>query len=333
MHRITTFRQLNAIDAVARLGGVSRAAEELHLTQPTVSLQLRMLEEATGTPLVQRVGRGTQLTPAGEVMAGYAGQILRLWRDAVEEVAALKGDMSGTLRVGAITTAEYLLPPMLVAFTGERPEVKIKLSVGNREEILRMLAMHEIDLAIIGRPPTDMRTHATPFAKHPMAFIAAPDHPLMARKNLALQDLLDANLLVRERGSGTRNTVERLFREAGLRLPVGSELSSNAAIKRMVSARLGVAFLSLHACTLEFQAGLIGLLPLKDNPIEREWYVMHLPGIRIPRVAMAFRAFLVEHGQAEINRQLETFDGILGRLHARAARKRGSRRSTKPAKR
>lgn len=325
MNRSTTFRQLNAIDAVARLGGVSRAAEELHLTQPTVSLQLRLLEQATGTPLVQRVGRGMQLTPAGEVIAGYAGQMLRLWRDAVEEVAALKGDLAGTLRVGAITTAEYLLPPMLVAFTGQRPEVKIKLSVGNREEIIRMLAMHEIDLAIIGRPPSDVRTHATPFAKHPMAFIAAPDHPLMSRRNLSLKDLLNANLLVRERGSGTRNTVERLFKEAGHRLPLGSELSSNAAIKRMVAAGLGVAFLSLHACTLEFQAGLIGLLPLKDNPIERDWYVLNLPGVRIPRVAMAFRAFLIEHGQAEITRQLETFDGILSRLHARSSGRRDRR--------
>ncbi|WP_029049376.1 LysR family transcriptional regulator [Cupriavidus sp. amp6] len=328
MNRSTTFRQLNAIDAVARLGGVSRAAEELHLTQPTVSLQLRLLEQATGTPLVQRVGRGMQLTPAGEVIAGYAGQMLRLWRDAVEEVAALKGDQAGTLRVGAITTAEYLLPPMLVAFTGQRPEVKIKLSVGNREEIIRMLAMHEIDLAIIGRPPSDVRTHATPFAKHPMAFIAAPDHPLMSRRNLSLKDLLNANLLVRERGSGTRNTVERLFKEAGHRLPLGSELSSNAAIKRMVAAGLGVAFLSLHACTLEFQAGLIGLLPLKDNPIERDWYVLNLPGVRIPRVAMAFRAFLIEHGQAEITRQLETFDGILSRLHTRSSRRRKGKAST-----
>ncbi|MBP0630415.1 LysR family transcriptional regulator [Cupriavidus sp. AcVe19-1a] len=328
MNRSTTFRQLNAIDAVARLGGVSRAAEELHLTQPTVSLQLRLLEQATGTPLVQRVGRGMQLTPAGEVIAGYAGQMLRLWRDAVEEVAAHKGDQAGTLRVGAITTAEYLLPPMLVAFTGQRPEVKIKLSVGNREEIIRMLAMHEIDLAIIGRPPSDVRTHATPFAKHPMAFIAAPDHPLMSRRNLSLKDLLNANLLVRERGSGTRNTVERLFKEAGHRLPLGSELSSNAAIKRMVAAGLGVAFLSLHACTLEFQAGLIGLLPLKDNPIERDWYVLNLPGVRIPRVAMAFRAFLIEHGQAEITRQLETFDGILSRLHTRSSRRRKGKAST-----
>ncbi|MEC3768762.1 MULTISPECIES: LysR family transcriptional regulator [Cupriavidus] len=327
MNKTTTFRQLNAIDAVARLGGVSRAAEELHLTQPTVSLQLRLLEEATGTPLVQRSGRGLLMTPAGEVMAGYASQILKLWRDAVEEVAALRGGIAGTLRVGAITTAEYLLPQMLVAFTQCNPEVKIVLRVGNREEIVRMLGMHEIDLAIIGRPPSELRTNAVTFAKHPMAFIAAPDHPLMSRRHNTLHDLLAENLLIRERGSGTRDTVERLFREAGLRLPHGSELSSNAAIKRMVSAGLGIAFLSLHACTLEFQAGLIGVLPLAGNPVERDWYVAHLPAVRLPPAASAFRAFLVENGPEEIHRQLESFDGILKRLHQserRRAKLRGS---------
>ncbi|WP_354683063.1 LysR family transcriptional regulator [Cupriavidus necator] len=320
MHKNATFRQLNAIDAIARLGSVSKAAESLHLTQPTVSLQIRLLEQAVGAPLTQRVGRGMELTAAGEVMSSYAAQMLKLWRDSLEEVAALKGDLSGTLRIGAITTAEYLLPSILVAFTANRPEIKIKLKVGYREEIIRMLAMHEIDLAIMGRSTSELRTQATPFAKHPMAFIAAPDHPLMSRRNVKLSDLIHENLLVRERGAGTRTTVERLFKEAGLRMPHGSELSSNAAIKRMVSAGLGVAFLSLHACTLEFQAGLIGVLPMQGNPVERDWYVSYLPGLRLSRVATAFRQFLIEHGQAEINRQLETFNDILRRLHARAQR-------------
>ncbi|MGT2489484.1 LysR substrate-binding domain-containing protein [Cupriavidus basilensis] len=156
-------------------------------------------------------------------------------------------------------------------------------------------------IAIIGRPPTDMRTRATSFAKHPMAFIAAPDHPLMTRRHLTLQDLVEA------KPAGARARLGHAIpwsgcsgrRACGCRW--GSELSSNAAIKRMVSAGLGVAFLSLHACTLEFQAGLIGLLPLQGNPIERDWYVLNLPGVRLPRVAVAFRAYLVEQGQAEIN--------------------------------
>jgi len=330
MYKTTTFRQLTAIDAVARLGGVSRAAQALHLTQPTVSLQLRLLEEAAGAALVQRSGRGLLLTPAGEVVAGYASQILELWRHASDEVASLKGQLAGTLRVGALITAEYLLPPLLVAFNTGRPGVKVKLSVGNREEVVRMLTRHEIDIAIMGKPPSDVRTESRAFAKHPMAFIASPHHPLMARRDLALRDLSGENILVREHGSGAHNTAERLFKEAGLRFSPGSELSSNEAIKQMVAAGLGIGFLSLHACALEFQAGLIGLLPLPGNPVEHDWYVLHLSTARLPPVASAFQDFLADHGQAEIRRQLRAFDAVVDRLRAKGARR--PRANARPAK-
>ncbi|MCM3011551.1 LysR family transcriptional regulator, partial [Bacillus subtilis] len=164
---------------IARLGSVSRAAEELNLTQPAVSLQVRLLEEAVGAALLQRVGRGVQLTAAGEIVARYAREILHLWSEAGDEVAALTGDLGGTLRIGAITTAEYLIPPLLVKFTATRPHVKTYFKVGNRDDIIRMLATHEIDLAVMGSAPKELRTHAVEFAKHPMVFVAAPGHPLM----------------------------------------------------------------------------------------------------------------------------------------------------------
>jgi DNA-binding transcriptional LysR family regulator len=304
---IASFKQLQALLMVARHESVSRAADALHVTQPAVSLQLRMLEEAAGTSLTRKAGRGIQLTAAGEVMAEFAERILRLWDEAVDEVAALKGVISGTLRIGAVTTAEYLLPPMLVQFTTERPDVRIKLQVGTRNDILNMLGKHEIDLAIMGTPPREMRTNAARFARHPMAFVASPDHPLMQKKKVTLADIMDTNLLVRERGSGTRTAIERLFKEAGYPLRIGSELSSNEAIKRMVVAGLGVAFLSVHACTLEFEAGLMGKLPMAENPVEADWYVMHLADQHIPTVAAAFQDFVVEHGQEVVRRQLEAF--------------------------
>ncbi len=306
MH-LASFKQLQALLLVARHESVSRAAEALHVTQPAVSLQLRMLEEAAGTPLTRKVGRGIQLTAAGEVMVGYAERILRLWNEATDEVAALKGVISGTLRIGAITTAEYLLPPMLVRFTTERPDVRIKLQVGNRNEIVNMLGKHEIDLAIMGTPPRELRTNAARFARHPMAFIASPNHPLMKKKQVTLADIMEANLLVRERGSGTRTAIERLFKEAGYPLRIGSELSSNEAIKRMVVAGLGIAFLSVHACTLEFEAGLVQMLPMAENPVEADWYVMHLSDQHIPTVAAAFQDFVIEHGQEAVRRQLAPF--------------------------
>lgn len=302
-----SFRQLQSLLLVARHESVSRAAEALHVTQPAVSLQLRTLEQITGAALTRKVGRTVQLTAAGEVMAQFAERILRLWEQAGDELAALNGVTSGTLRIGAVTTAEHLLPPLLVPFTLERPDVRHKLQVGNRGEILGMLARREIDLAIMGTPPREMRTNAARFARHPMGFVASPDHPLVRKRKVTLADVLSANLLVRERGSGTRTAVDRMFKEGGHPLNFGSEVSSNEAIKRMVSAGLGVGFLSVHACALEFKAGLLQLLPMLGNPVEADWHVMHLAGEEIPKIAAAFQDFVIDQGQALVHAELEAF--------------------------
>jgi DNA-binding transcriptional LysR family regulator len=305
MIKNATFRQLAALHAVARLGSVSSAATELHLTQPAISIQIKLLEDAAGMPLLEREGRGIRLSGAGEVLSGYAARILDLWREAGDEMAAQRGGFSGTLRVGAVTTAEYLLPPLLVAFADGRPEVKIQLKVGNRGDIVHMLAGQEIDVAIMGRPPAELKTKAVSFARHPMAFLAAPGDPLMARRRLSIADLAQAKLLVRERGSGTRATLEALYKAASLPLRVGSELSSNEAIKQMCAAGFGVAFLSLHTCRLELDAGMLALLPMKAHPIESDWYAVHLATRRMPQMASAFMQFLSDQGQRLILRQLE----------------------------
>ena len=316
LSRSASFRQLATFHTVARLGSVSAAADEMHLTQPAVSIQIGVLEASAQTPLLQRNGRGIRLTEAGELLAGYAGRILDLWREAGEEMATLQGVFSGTLRVGAVTTAEYLLPPLLVTFANQNPKVKVKLQVGNRDEIVRMLAGQEIDVAIMGRPPAELKTDSSAFARHPMAFLAAPNHPLMQEPGLGIEALGGAHILVRERGSGTRTTVERIFKDAGLHLRIGSEMSSNEAIKQMCAAGFGVAFLSMHTCVLELNAGVLRVLPMANNPVEREWFVMHLASRQLPQVAIAFEQFLREQAQAQIERQL----GLLG-APARATKK------------
>ncbi|MFC0169384.1 LysR substrate-binding domain-containing protein [Pseudoduganella danionis] len=314
-----SFRQLQALVLVARHESVARAADALHVTQPAISLQIRTLEENAGMALTRKVGRNIQLTAAGEVMVAFSERILRLWEQAGDELAALQGVTSGTLRIGAVTTAEHLLPPMLVPFTLERPDVRLKLQVGNRAEIVQMLARHEIELAIMGTPPRELRTNAAKFARHPMAFVASPNHLLMKKKKLTLNDVLGANLLVRERGSGTRTAVERLLREAGHPLEFGSEVSSNEAIKRMVAAGLGVGFLSVHACGLEFEAGLLAVLPTPAQPVEADWHIMHLTDQPIPKVAAAFQDFVIEHGQELVRRELEGYYKLLGRQRKRVA--------------
>lgn len=311
-----SFRQLQALVLVAQHESLSRAADALHVTQPAISSQLKMLEECTGTPLTRKHGRGIQMTAAGEVMVGFAERILRLWDEAADEVAALKGVTSGTLRIGAVTTAEHLLPPMLVKFTIERPDVHIKLQVGNRNEIISLLSKHEIDLAIMGTPPREVRTNAARFARHPMAFVASPVHRLMKKKRVSLADVMKENLLVRERGSGTRTAVERLCKDAGQTLHIASELSSNEAIKSMTAAGLGIAFLSVHACALELETGLVGLLPMAENPVVADWHVMHLSDKSIPTVAAAFQDFVIEKGQEVIEEQLEAFHRNVAKLRS-----------------
>jgi LysR family transcriptional regulator, low CO2-responsive transcriptional regulator len=324
--RSTSFRQLATFHTVARLGSVSAAAEEMHLTQPAVSIQIGVLEASAQTPLLQRNGRGIRLTEAGELLAGYAGRILDLWREAGEEMATLQGVFSGTLRVGAVTTAEYLLPPLLVTFANQNPKVKVKLQVGNRDEIVRLLAGQEIDVAIMGRPPAELKTDASAFARHPMAFLAAPNHPLMHEPKRGIESLGTAHILVRERGSGTRTTVERIFKDAGLHLRIGSEMSSNEAIKQMCAAGFGIAFLSMHTCVLELGAGVLKVMPIAGNPVERDWFVMHLASRQLPQVAIAFEKFLREEAQAQIEHQLGPVGAPARRAGKRAKAKVAARR-------
>jgi len=322
--KVATLKQLSAFHTVARLGNISRAAEELHLTQSAVSIQIGSIEETVGTPLLLRTGRGVRLTEAGELLFDYAERVISLWNEMGESMDTFLGAFSGTLRVGAVATTEYWLPTLLVDFANENPKAKVKLKTGNREEILRSLLTHDIDVAVMGNPPDELKQTSTRFAKNPMGFFAAPDHPLMAERRLTMARLAESHLLVRERGSGSRATLTRLFKEAGLNLRIGSELSSNEVIKQMCIAGFGPAYLSLHTCILEMKAGLLALLPMPRNTIEREWFVAHSPSKKMPQVALAFERFLRLRGQHKINQLLELREGLPGL--ALSARERGAAR-------
>ena len=310
LSKVATLKQLAAFHTVARLGSVSQAAHELHLTQSAVSIQVGSIEAAVGTPLLLRTGRGVRLTEAGELLLNYAERVLSLWNEMGDSMATFLGSFSGTLRVGAVATTEYWMPSLLVAFVKENPKVKINLVTGNREGVVRSLAMQEIDVAVMGNPPDELRPTATRFARNPMGFMAAPSHPLMAERRLTMAKLAESQMLVRERGSGSRATLTRLFKEAGLHLRIGSELSSNEAIKHMCIAGFGPAYLSLHTCVLEMKAGLLALLPMPRNPIEREWYVAHAPSKPLPHVAFAFERFLRLRGQYKITELLEDREAL-----------------------
>jgi len=313
LSRIATLKQLHAFHTVARMGSISQAAQVLHLTQSAISIQIGSIEQKLGTPLLTRTGRGMRLTEAGVMLQGYAERIVDLWDEMGENMGTYVGAFAGTLRVGAVATTEYWLPSLLVAYANENPKAKVKLHVGNRDEIVRSLESQEIDVAVMGNPPDSLKPTSTRFAKNLMGFLAAPAHPLIAEENLTMARLAQEPMLVRERGSGSRATVTRLFREAGYTMRIGSEFASNEAIKQMCMAGFGPAYLSLPTCILEMKAGLLTLLPMEGNIIEREWFVAHSPATKpLPQMAVAFERFLKLNGQKKIDQLLALREALPG---------------------
>ena len=298
--RNVTLRQIRVFAVVARNLSFTRAARELHLTQPAVSQQVKLLEEDIGLPLFEQIGRKTQLTSAGTELLRYANEMLDLVREAGEALAAMRGLKRGVLKLGAVSTAKYFAPSLLAAFTPAYPEVRIKFSVGNREEVIEQMAANDIDLVIMGRPPRELDTIAEPFAKHPLVVIAAPDHPLARKRRIQLKELAAENFLIREDGSGTRASLEHVFRDHGVSYRASMEMSSNETIKQAVMAGLGVSFISMHTLGLELKARKLVTLDVAGLPLVRDWFVIHLREKRLSPIAAAFRSFLLESGAAII---------------------------------
>jgi len=302
--RNVTLRQMKVFAAVARQLSFTRAARELHLTQPAVSQQIKLLEQEVGLPLFEKIGRQVQLAPAGEELLRYATQAIELLREAGESLAAMRGLKRGVLKLGAVSTAKYFAPSLLSAFTPAYPEVTIKFGVGNREEIIKQMAANEIDLVIMGRPPRELETVAAPFARHPLVIIAAPDHPLAAKRHIPLRQLSSEQFLIREEGSGTRASMEHVFRERHVSFRVSMEVSSNETIKQAVMAGMGISFISAHTVGLELAAGKLVCLDIVGLPIVRDWYVIHLQDKHLSPIAGAFRSFLLERGRRIIHKTI-----------------------------
>ncbi len=288
-----TLRQLKIFEAVARHLSFSRAADELHLTQPAVSMQVRSLEEAAGLPLTEQVGKKIFLTEAGVELARHARVVAQQLREAEEALDAMKGLRGGLLNIAAVSTAKYFVPRLLAAFRDNHPEVELRLGVHNREAIVQQLADNEIDLAIMGRPPQELETVSEPFADNPLVFIAAPDHPLARLKRIGPPRLAEEIFLLREPGSGTRAAMERFLAENGVVPQRTVEMTSNETIKQAVMAGMGISFISERTIALELATDHIARLNVAGTPLKRQWYVVHRAEKRLLPAAEAFRRFLL----------------------------------------
>lgn len=292
-----TLRQLEVFEAVARLSSYTRAAEELHLTQPAVSMQIKQLEESAGLPLFEQLGKKIFLTPAGQELHHYCRIIAQQLNELDRVMADLKGMQRGRLVIAVASTANYFAPQLLATFNNRHPGITISLNVTNREGLLEHLDRNDIDLVIMGRPPEGLDLVAEPFTENPLVVIAPPDHALAKTSRIPLEWLQQETFVVREPGSGTRTAMERFFAEKNVRLSTGMEMSSNEAIKQAVQAGLGLGIVSIHTLELELETRRLTVLDVEHFPILRHWYVVHRQGKRLSPVAQAFKEFVVEEAR------------------------------------
>lgn len=292
-----TLRQLKVFETVARQLSFSRAAEELHLTQPAVSTQVKQLEGHAGLPLFEQLGKKIYLTPAGGEMLHYARSIISQFREAEEAMVRFKGISGGKLNVAVISAGDYFFPRLLANFTRRHAGVILNLAVHNREELLHQLSANLTDLAVMVRPPLDMPTVNEPIAPHPYVIVAAPGHPLAKKKNIPLSRLAQEPFIVREKGSDTWNSMQEGFAGRLPNLKIFMEISSTETIKQAVIAGMGISFLSIHTVSLELQVGNLVVLDVEGFPVMLNWYLVHRKNKRLPPVALAFKNFLLEDGE------------------------------------
>lgn len=283
-----TLSQMSVFEAVTRRGNFTRAAEELHLAQPTVSIQLKKLSELIGLPLVEQIGRQVHPTEAGKYVAEACHKMFRTLTELENQLACLRQLEGGRLRLAVGTAAKYFAPRLLAAFAHKYPDVELSLQIHHRETLIERLCANQDDLYIFANPPEDADIIKQAILPNPLAVFARSDHPLANRKRIPFSELANEPFIVREPGSGTRRSVQRMFEERGLMPRVRMELSSNEAIKQAIIAGLGVSILSRHTLGQDTDQPQLTTLDVEDLPAEGHWYLVYPMGKQLSPVALAF---------------------------------------------
>ena len=286
-----TLHQLKVFEATARNSSFTKAAEELYITQPTVSTQVKQLTKAVGLPLFEQIGKRLHLTEAGKALLATCQEIFDRLDNFEMTIADLKGTRQGRLKLGVITTAKYFIPRLLGSFCQQYPGIDIALEVTNHQKLEERMLNNEDDLYIVSQPTEDIDLCWEPFAENPIVVVARKDHPLAGIPNIPITRLNDEPFIMRETGSGTRQAVQRLFTEHQVSVRTRLELGSNEAIKQAIAGGLGISALSKH--TLISDAGELTILDIQEFPIPRHWYVSYLAGKQLSIIAEAFREYLL----------------------------------------
>ncbi|QHV00556.1 LysR family transcriptional regulator [Synechocystis sp. CACIAM 05] len=288
-----TLHQLKVFEATARHGSFTRAAEELYITQPTVSSQIKQLSKTVGLPLFEQIGKRLYLTEAGQELLVTCQDIFQRLDNFAMKVADIKGTKQGRLRLAVITTAKYFIPRLLGEFTQKYPGIEVSLKVTNHEQIRHRMQNNEDDLYIVSEPPEEIDLNYQPFLDNPLVVIARRDHPLAGKSNIPITALNDEAFIMREKGSGTRLAVQNLFHRYYVDVRVRLELGSNEAIKQAIAGGMGISVLSQHTLVSEGARSELTILDIDEFPIKRRWYVANLAGKQLSVITQTFLDYLM----------------------------------------
>ena len=289
-----TLHQLKVFETVARHGSFTRAAEELSITQPTVSSQVKQLTKAVGLPLFEQIGKSLYLTDAGQELLSTCQDIFERLNNFQMAVADLKGMKQGQLKLAVITTAKYFVPRLLGSFCQKYPGVDVTLKVTNHKTIQERMIKNEDDLYIVSNPPEEIDLYSQSFLDNPLVVVANKNHNLAGSTDIPIASLDGEPFIMREQGSGTREAVLKLFKKNNISVKVRLELGSNEAIKQAIAGGLGISVLSEHCLVSEGKSGELTILDVEHFPIERRWYVSHIAGKKLSTIANTFLDYLLE---------------------------------------
>ncbi|AFY82730.1 LysR family transcriptional regulator [Oscillatoria acuminata] len=296
----STLHQLRVFEAVARHKSFTRAAEELFLTQPSVSMQVKQLAKSVGMPLFEQVGKRLYLTEAGEELLGTCRDIFDRLSQFEMTVADLQGLKQGQLKLSVITTAKYVIPRLLGPFCQRYPGIDVSLKVTNHEGLQERLNDNLDDLYILSQPPVTPDVSCHEFLDNPLVVLAPMNHPLASQKNIPIERLNGEPFIMREPGSGTRQAVQKMFEDRGVAVKVRLDLGSNEAIKQAIAGGLGISVLSRHVLTLDGWQNQLTILDVEGFPIPRQWYAIYPSGKQLSVVAQAFFEYLLNEGKQAI---------------------------------
>jgi DNA-binding transcriptional LysR family regulator len=288
-----TLHQLVVFEAAARHQSFTRAAEELLITQPTVSTQIKQLTQAVGVPLFEQIGKRLYLTEAGRYLMSTCHDIFAQLDNFDMVIASLQGTKQGKLRLVAVTTAQYFIPGILGKFCEDYPQVDISLEVTNHSQLLERMQHNEDDLYILSYPLEDLTIYSQRFLENPLIVVAPKDHPLAKEKNIPLKRLESEPFIMRESGSGTRRAVEQLFQQHDIKVPVRLEIGNNEAIKQAIIGGLGISVLSWHVFNPQKFTTRFSLLDVQHFPIQRYWYVSYPKAKQLSVIAQTFLDYLL----------------------------------------